>query len=78
MQAEPLNKCPLNGPLPDGTCPYVGRAYREPYGVLCKKHDSRLQQYGDPYATPMPSNSKEPTWEVIMQRRARGDLNRNA
>lgn len=29
---ERLDKCPLDGDLPDGTCKYVGRAYREGYG----------------------------------------------
>lgn len=78
MVAEPLDKCPLDGPLPDGTFQYVGRAYRGGYGKFCKPHDDRLRVYDDPYATPLPSNSKEPRWDINAHRRRPGDLNRNA
>jgi hypothetical protein len=75
---DALDKCPLDGPLPDGTCKYVGRSARPGWGVICKKHADRLKKYGSPYATPLPWNSKEPTYAEVMQRRAEGDLNRNA
>ncbi|WP_157171828.1 hypothetical protein [Nocardia higoensis] len=77
-EMDVLDKCPLDGPLPDGTCQYVARAERGRWGKLCKKHADRLDKYGDPYATPLPANSKEPTYATIMERRRQGDLNRNA
>lgn len=75
---DQLDKCPLEGDLPDGTCKYVGRAHREGYGALCKQHDYRLSKYGSPYATTLSPDSREPTYDLIMQRRAHGDLDRNA
>ncbi|NMN94819.1 hypothetical protein [Antrihabitans stalactiti] len=75
---EMLDKCPLDGSLPDGTCRYVGRADRGKWGTVCKKHADRIDKYGDPYASPLPGDSKEPSFEEIMRRRLHGDLNRNA
>jgi|GEM_PF-4865005 len=76
MLKDQLDKCPLEGDLPDGTCKYVGRA-REGYGRLCTQHDYRFRTYSDPYATPLSPRSKEPTYEEISNRRDVGDLNRN-
>lgn len=77
MLKDQLDKCPMDGDLPDGTCKYVGHAYREGYGTLCTQHDYRFRTYGDPYATPLSTRSKEPTYEEISNRRDAGDLNRN-
>jgi hypothetical protein len=44
--------------------------------MVCKKHNDRLQKYGDPCATPFRPND-EPTYEEIAARREHGDLNRN-
>lgn len=78
MLKDALDKCPLDGPLPDGTCQYVSHVDRPGYGAICSKHDYRLRRYGDPYATPLPKRSIEPTYDEIMQRRATGDIDRNA
>ncbi|BBE45507.1 hypothetical protein RE2895_24380 [Rhodococcus erythropolis] len=74
---ERLDKCPLDGDLPDGTCKYVGRAYREGYGVLCKQHDYRYRVYGNPYAKPLSSRAKEPTYAESAVERAAGNYSRN-
>lgn len=74
---DQLDKCPLEGDLPDGTCKYVGRARREGYGVLCRQHDYRYRRYGDPYAKPLSNSANEPTYAEIMAKRASGNLSRN-
>ncbi len=73
-----LDKCGLNGDLPDGSCRYTARAERDGFGKVCKQHAHRITTYGDPYATPLPAGSKEPTYAEILRRRAQGDYNRNA
>lgn len=75
---RPLEKCHLKGSLPDGTCKYTARADRDGFGFVCKKHADRIDSYGDPYATPLPPNSVEPTFDEIVARQARGDYSRNA
>lgn len=75
---QSMQKCQLNGSLPDGTCAYTARAERDGFGFVCKKHADRIDSYGDPYAMPLPADSKEPTFEEILSRQARGDYSRNA
>ena len=48
----------LKGPLPDGTCQFVGGVNQPGWGVICKKHNDRLQKYGDPYSTPFRPNDE--------------------
>ena len=78
MRDGELDKCGLNGDLPDGTCKYTARVKLDGFGKVCKKHSDRIKRYGDPYATPLPTSATEPTYAEILRRRARGDYNRNA
>ena len=73
-----LDKCELNGDLPDGSCKYTARAQRDGFGKVCKQHAYRITRYGDPYAKPLAADSTEPPYAEILRRRARGDYNRNA